>query len=521
MKKRIWMRILSVFFALLLSGCNPGAGSEHPTDGGTENGGITLAMHAPKSLHPLKTNQNANVLIYDLIYDSLVYVDREMRPVPYLAENCTVSPDKKTIFFTLRSDILWHDGAAFTASDVEHTINTIRQIGEDGIYFNKLAYVESVEVVDMLHFNLILREPHITVLNNMDFPIIPCHRTDLDTTLVGTGQYKLETYSPQKSIVLKRNMDFRLSPVPETEYITVKILEPSTSEANMVKIGEVTAVTASLDGIGGLGIGGNTTITKYPTLSYEYIGFNFRNPHLASYRVRYAISYAIDRARMIDDAYLGYGRATCVPVPPTSYLYIGAETDKIQYDPEKAKALLYEDGYVEENGVMTKTSEEGESMPLRLTILRNEENAYRKKYVNAAVETLSAIGIAVEVISLPFADYKTRLSEGNFDLYAAGCRFSQDLSYDFLLGSGKTAQDGYVSQDMDLARDGLRYPAQDAELTTAYKYFAEIFLRDMPFAGIAFLDGALVHSTDLQGVENLASSKIYRNIGQWKLQKKG
>lgn len=521
MKNRTWIRILCLLLVFLLAGCKPQSSGNNPAGDGVGGDGITLAMHAPKSLHPLQTNLNANVLIYDLIYDSLVYVDEEMRPVPYLAESCTVSADKMSISFTLRSGILWHDGAAFTASDVEHTINTIREIGEAGIYYEKLAYIDRIEILDMLHFKLILTEPHVMVLNNMDFPIIPCHRTDLDTTPIGTGQYKVLNYSPQKSLVLTRNTDWRLSPLPETEEITVKILERSSDEANMVKIGEVTALPASLDGIGGLGIGEKTKITKYPTLAYEYIGFNFQNQHLAAYKVRYAISHGIDRTRMIDDAFLGYGRAACVPVPPTSFFYIGGETDRILYDTEKAKALLYEAGYGEENGVMTKVSEEGEPLPLKLKLLINEENAYRKKYAEAAVETLAAIGVVVEIVSVPFEEYKTRLAEGNFDLYAGGCRFSQDLTYGFLLGAGKTVQDGYNSPDMDAACKALGYPTTDGEITAAYKGFAEIFLRDMPFAGICFLDGALVHSTDLAGIENLASSKIYRNIGQWKLQKKG
>ncbi len=512
--------VLYLAFLLLICGCAP-KGSDTPAGESQNAAHFTLAMHAPASLHPLKTKLSSNVLIFDLIYDSLVYVDREMHPVPYLAESCSVSADRKTISFTLRSGVLWHDGAAFTAADVAHTINTIREIGPEGIYYDRLAYISDVRVLDMLHFDIVLTKPHVTVLNLLDFPIIPSHRSDLETNAVGTGQYKLASYAPQKSLTLTKNESWRLSEMPQTEEITVKFLERASDEASMVRIGEVTAATASLEGIGGISAGTNMEITKYPTLQYEYVGTNFRNMHLASYRVRYAISHAINREKLIEDAYLGYGTPVCVPVPPTSYLYIGDEADKKQFNTEKAKALLYEDGYAEENGVMTKATEDGGKIGLSLSILVNEENEYRKKYAVAMVQMLGNVGIRAYVETVPFEEYQTRIFEGDYDMYVGGCRFSQDLSYDFLLGEGKVAADGYTSSEMDAALSALGYATADAEIENAYKSFEDVFLRDLPFLGICFLDGALVHSPRLTGIGRPACSKLYRNIGQWKLEKEG
>ena len=74
---------------------------EGNTSGTKGTGDFTLAMRTPESLDPLRANQESGVLVFDLVYDSLVYVDREMRPVPYLAESCTISSDGLTISFTL------------------------------------------------------------------------------------------------------------------------------------------------------------------------------------------------------------------------------------------------------------------------------------------------------------------------------------------------------------------------------------------------------------------------------------
>ncbi len=511
-----------LIFCICLSGCKKK--TENPANAPGITGDFTLAMRTPQSLDPLKTKQETNVLIFDLVYDSLVYVDREMRAVPYLAESCTVSQDGRTISFKLHEGVLWHDGAAFTASDVEYTINRIRSLGEEGIYYDRLKDVTDVTVRDMYHFDLHLAKPHITVLNLLDFPIVPCHRSDLDTTLVGTGQYKLESHTPQKNMTLIKNENWALAEPPAMERIYVKMIERSADAANMVKIGEVTAVASPMQSVGGLGIGENMAITHYPTLEFEFIGFNFSSPRLASYRVRYAVSYALDRQKIIDDVFLGYGSAACVPVPPASYMYIGAEKDMIQKDTEKAKALLFEEGYTLEGTIMQKVivpeseEEEEKTVPLKLSLLVNEENSQRMKFANIIKENLVAVGMDVQIESVPFETYRERLYAGDFDMYIGGCEFSPDLTYDFMFGENPIAENGYVSSEMDNALSLLGVQRTDETIRAAYGQFQEVFLRDLPLCGICFLDGAFVHTASLKGIEALASSKLYRNIGKWYLE---
>ncbi len=510
-------KLLSLFLlaALLLTGCQ---GGEQTDEGaGTQNGVFTLAMRTPQSLDPLRAEHESSALVFDLVYDSLVYVDREMRPVPYLAESCTFSPDGLTISFALHDGVLWQDGAAFTAQDVEHTIGRIRSLGEGCIYYDRLESISRVVVRDMLHFDLELTAPHVMVLNLLDFPIVPCHRTDLDTNMVGTGQYRLESYTPQKNMTLVKNDDWAIGEPPSMEKIYVKMLERSADTANMVKIGEVTAVAASMQTVGGLGIGENMKITHYPTLEYVFVGFNMASTAVSSKKIRGAVSAAMDRARMIEDAFLGYGSAAVVPVPPTAYMYIGEEADKTTRDIERAKALLFEAGYNLIDGEMRRQTDE-ENEPLVLSLLVNEENEARKKCAAILAENLAEIGVKVDIETVPFSDYLARLSAGEFSMYLGGCLFSANLSYDFLLGEERQVENGYASAEMEEALYHLLPQKTDETVKAAYQQFQSVFLRDLPLSGICFLDGALVHTASLRGIENLAASKLYRNIGQWYLE---
>ncbi len=507
-------KILCILLVLTLCGCR---GPAAPEDGvAAPTGDFTLAMRTPESLDPLRATEETAALVFDLVYDSLVYVDREMRPVPYLAESCTLSEDGRTISFVLHDGILWHDGAAFTSQDVVHTIERIRALGEESMYYNRIAHIEGVEITDILHFSIKLAKPHVMVLNLLDFPIVPCHRTDLDTNMVGTGQYKLENYTTNKQLTLLKNEGWTLSDPPATERIYVKMVQSTSDAASLVKIGEVTAVAANMHTVGGLGIGENMRITQYPTLQYEFVGFNLEDAHLKRSGVREAITYAIDRAKIIEDVFLGYGSAVAVPVPPSSYLYIG-EADKKVRNLEAARAALFAEGYVIEEGVAKKIREDETEEQLSLSLLINEENEERKKYAEKIRKDLSEIGISVTVTALPFSEYTARLASGEFDMYAGGCRFSADLDFSFLFGAGKLQQDGYDSPEMAEALSAIAPQKTDETIRAAYGKVQEVLLRDLPMAGICFLDGALVHTDALCGVENPAGSKLYRNIGKWYL----
>ncbi len=69
------------------------------------------------------------------IYDSLVRVDPTGKIIPWLAEKWDTSADGKTVTFTLRKDVKYHDGTPFDAESVKWNIDryrTDRRLGPHG-----------------------------------------------------------------------------------------------------------------------------------------------------------------------------------------------------------------------------------------------------------------------------------------------------------------------------------------------------------------------------------------------------
>jgi peptide/nickel transport system substrate-binding protein len=59
------------------------------------------------------------------IFDGLLTYDFDFRPQPQLATAWEASPDGRTIRFTLRPGVTWHDGHPFTSADVAFSVTEI------------------------------------------------------------------------------------------------------------------------------------------------------------------------------------------------------------------------------------------------------------------------------------------------------------------------------------------------------------------------------------------------------------
>src|SRR5437870_11944272 len=89
------------------------------------------------------------------MYDSLVRVDTKRNIIPWLAEKWETSSDGKTVTFTLRTDVKFHDGTSFDADAVKWNIERYKTT-QGSLRTGDLSSVDTVTVVDpkTVKFNL-------------------------------------------------------------------------------------------------------------------------------------------------------------------------------------------------------------------------------------------------------------------------------------------------------------------------------------------------------------------------------
>ncbi|MBR3576806.1 MAG: hypothetical protein IKL42_05325, partial [Clostridia bacterium] len=197
--------------------------------------GDSLSMYAIRydTLNPLITAYSVNRDMLSLVFDPLISVSQNYVVEHKLAENFVVSNGGKTITLYLRKNVFWHDGKAFTARDVDYTINQILNYPEESVYKTNLQDVEYAGVIDDTTYEITLAKPNAGFVYLLDFPIIQFSPYDIIDTkdnfyVNGTGMYKVGAVDKFASVLLEVNsqywngtsgikyMNFRLLPDEES-----------------------------------------------------------------------------------------------------------------------------------------------------------------------------------------------------------------------------------------------------------------------------------------------------------------
>ena len=156
MRRQIF--ILFLAFSLLLSACGSEGGaassssaSSPPAEDHSVGGSpapeefaapLTLAAYPTASFHPVLSGNKANLTLAPLLYEGLFAVDSQFQAVPLLCEGYTVSEDRLTWTFTLRSGVTFSDGTPLTGETAAQALQTA--LDPASRYAGRLSGVQSI-----------------------------------------------------------------------------------------------------------------------------------------------------------------------------------------------------------------------------------------------------------------------------------------------------------------------------------------------------------------------------------------
>ena len=508
-------------FTLILSGCGNNSGNITPTSSPStdiQKEYISGYLTSKDTLNPLYADTENDIAIFSLMYDSLIYLESDMTIVPQLAKSCTVSSDCTSINFVLREDVYWHDGEKFTAEDVKHTIETIKNPDSQTHYSDYLAAVSEIKITDDYNFTLSLTGPYARIVSLLDFPIIPAH-TSVDKVPMGTGKYKYLELSGSSDMILTKNNLWCLGDLPVEENICIRLLGNSMDEFSLFKTGEIDLLNVNSAQMSEFGFADNSEHIAYIAPKYEFIGFNHLNKVFADSSVRKAVSFAIDREEIVKESYLGIATAVNSPILPTAYFY-NRDADNIDYSIDKAIASLSDAGWADANGdgVLEKNINDI-TYTLESTLLVNSDNPLRLSAAEKISEMLSAAGFKISVCAVDWETYRERISAGEYGLFYGGIELMPSFDYSFLL-SAWAIENGqnfmnYSSADMDNVITKTHTAVSMEECKNAYLEFQYIFTRDMPVTGILFQNNCLIYQNGIIGITEPCFSKPLGNFNHW------
>lgn len=321
---------------------------------------VEAVVGRPEVINPILARHEVDRDLVALVFNGLTRVNERFQIVPDLAQAWQVSPDGCRYTFELRRDVVWHDGAPFTADDVVFTVRAMQEQYYQGpAQLANLWCTVQVERVHRYGVRFILKEPFTPFLDYTTIGILPLHLlADVPAVLlpqqpfnwrpVGTGPFQVsEVHLDQGYLVLKANSAY-FRPPPHIEQVEFQFYP---DQASILAAYDEKAVT----GIGGTRSQELEAVRERPSLALysaplsgeTFIFFNLLHPQapfLAEREVRQALLLALDRQRLIDQELGGQGIVAHSIVLPNTWAY-HPDLPRYAYNPQQARSLLDRAGW--------------------------------------------------------------------------------------------------------------------------------------------------------------------------------
>lgn len=350
------------------------------------------------------------------VFDTLVWAENDLTPVPRLAESWRVV-DSTTWEFKLRKGVKFHDGSDFTAEDVKFSIERIPVVSGPTPTTAMIRRVKEVKIVDPYTIHIITPAPAGSLPNDLNRLFIVSSKAAKDYSTpatanagfnsgkaaIGTGPYKFVSWTPKDRLVLERN-DAYWGGAQPWKTVVLKEVPNDAARIAQLKAGQLDLI----ERVPGVDLpvlrrDPKLEVTAADTIYVFQLEFDRREPtpHVAAKdgstlpknpfldaRVREAIDLAIDRKTLAEIVMEGLG-APANQYAPSMVFGFNKSLPPKPFDLDKARKLMADAGYA--NGFKVQLSFTNDRLP------------GDRQVGTAVAQMLARINIDVSANSLPLA----------------------------------------------------------------------------------------------------------------------
>lgn len=223
--------------------------------------------------------------------------------------------------------------------------------------------------------------------------------------------------------------------------------------------------------------------------SYFYVGWNQATPFFNSKNVRLAMTYALDRNRIISQYLNNMGVLTTGPFFRYSPSY-DETIAPLAFDPELAKELLEKEGWVDLDGDgIRKKIIDGKKVPFTFTLTYYAKNLSTKSICDYIATALRQIGVQCHPNGLDVADLSRQFEDKSFDAVFFGWANvgtppedpKQLWHSNGAKEKGSSNAIGFTNAEVDRIIDELQYEYDQKKRLALYHRFHRIIHEEAPY----------------------------------------
>jgi len=459
------------------------------------------ALGRPVSVSPLAARSQVDRDLVALVFEGLVKLDAEGRPVPALATSWSVDATGATWTFDLRPDARWHDGEPVTADDVVFTVAVLSDPDYHGPGAGSWEGITAT-AVDAHTVRFVLDDPFAGFLELTTQPIAPQHllgdtaagamaNDPFGTQPIGSGPYAVveldrdpavlepaatvagpvvdengASAGPSNDPLATSHATQRPNNAPPgLSRMEFRFFDTGAALVAAYRAGEVdTASGLEPSDAASLAAAPATRLVRDPSTTIAAVVLNLRPSHIEfrDPKVRFALLQAIDRTGIIQTAFDGLATRADTFLPPSAWGFNATASPEVKQNAKAAIKALSAAGWTKAKDGW-RAPEAKAATQLDLLVPDRTANPALYAVGSKVAADWTAIGVVVHVVEAdPAILAADHLRTGDFDAAVVSISIGHDPDLYPLLASSQTRTGGANVI-------GLQDPVLDGLLVTARK----------------------------------------------------
>ena len=414
---------------------------------------------------------------------------------PRLASSWEFSQDRLMLTFQLRDDVEWSDGTPVTAEDVRFTWQAQTSPEVAWSYSWSKESITDVEVLRphqvRFHFN---RAYASQLTDANEGAILPAHAWGqlpfaswrdqpewFAEHLVTDGPFLLASWERQNQLVLTRNPAYFEPGLPGLDRVVFRYVREPASMLNLLLSGDIDFVPSVRPADASrIENAPELELIEYPARQYTFISWNTRRLFFNTTRLRRALAHAVDRQAIVDTLWFGHAKVASSPIISSVWAH-DRSLRPLEYDPERAKLLLTQEGWVDRDGDGVR---ERDGQPFSFSLTTNPGNAVRWEAMQMIREQLRRVGIEAKPELIEYHKLNSLNLAHDYD--ATVTAFLIDTSLDLTYALHTRAIDngynygGYSNPEIDRLIDEANAQLDPLDARSLYERIQQIVQRDQP-----------------------------------------
>ncbi len=480
------------------------------------------------SLDPARPTDNESVEVLDQVYDKLLrYRPGSNTIEPSLATSWKVHDMGRSWVFELRRGVTFHDGTPFNADAVVFSFE--RQRDPFHPFHRKFVYwanvyrnIVKVEKLGEFKVRIEIERPYAPFEANLAmFPVSIVSPTavakygdsaEFERHPVGTGAYKLTSWTRGERIVLERNRDY-WGGMPATKRIVFQVIPDPRQRLIALESGAIDIAYSILpEELQFVELHPNLVLHKVAANNVAYVALNTSRPPFDNVKVRRAANWAINKDPLVKMMYQGMAIPAYGALPPSQWAYHKVK-EQYPYDPQTARQLLAE---ARATGVsLDKT------FTFYVPTTPRPYLPHPERIGRAIQANLAAVGIKTRLVLQDFKTHLSDLANGRHDLALTGWVGDNGDPDNFLYllfhkdntVKGLARNVSFFTDPDKNGLNGLLVMAQESDdrnnRRQLYGRVQEILASEAPWVPLAHAQVAVAARDDIGGLVISPSSLIY------------